>query len=200
MVSRSKPRSTRPPRRGTSSRPAGPRTISAIRKRRDLVTEVVRAIESSRGDLTRMLSQVARACVPDLGEMFIVDMVRDDGVVDRVDALHVDPSHAEEMRAMRRRFVPTSDHPLTRVIASGRPLLERSVDERGLARIARDPAHLVILRRFGPRSSMRLPLVVEGRTVAVLTFCITEPSRRYSPTDVALGQQIVARVVAAAAG
>jgi hypothetical protein len=164
------------------------------------VTEVVQAIEKGRGDLRAMLSLVARACVPDLGEMCIVDLVREDGTVDRVDAVHVDPSRAETMRAMRGPFTPRSDHPLRPVIASGRPTLERIVDERGLARIARSPAHLVLLRRFGPRSSMRLPVVLGGRTVAVLTFCITEPSRRFSPSDVAMGQQLVARVVEAAGG
>lgn len=200
MASRIKPRTTRPPRRSTTSRPA-PRTISIIRrKRRDLVTEVVRAIESARGDLREMLSRVARACVPDLGEMCIVDLVKDDGTLERVDAVHVDPSRAETMRAMLGPFVPRGEHPLTQVIASGRPMLERQVDERGLSRIARDPPHLVLLRRFGPRSSMRLPLVVAGRTRAVLTFCITEQSRRYSPSDMALAQQLVARVIAAAGG
>lgn len=200
MASRTKPRTTRPPRRRTSSRPA-PRTSSIVRRKRpDLVTEVVRAIESARGDVGEMLSKVARACVPDLGEACIVDIVREDGTVERVDAVHVDPSHAETMRAMRGAFVPRDEHPLTKVIASGRPMLERMVDERGLARIARDPAHLVLLRRFGPRSSMRLPLVLDGRTAAVLTFCITEPTRNYSPSDMALAQQLVARVVSAMGG
>lgn len=198
MVSRGKPRTSRTSRSSHPSPGGPPRTISAIRKRRDLVTDVVRAIGGTRGNLGRMLSTVARACVPDLGEMCIVDVVSADGVLDRVDAVHVDPSHAETMRAMRGPFTPRSDHPLTQVIASGRPILERIVDDRGLARIARNPAHLVLLRRFGPRSSMRLPVVLNGRTAAVLTFCLTDPSRHYSPSDMALAQQIVARVVDAA--
>lgn len=193
MVSRSKPRSSRPAP-GTRERAR----LSGIRKRRDLVTEVVRAIETARGDLAAMLSSFARACVPDLGEMCIVDLVAEDGTVNRIDAVHVDPSHAETMRAMRGPFTLRPEHPLTQVVSSGRPMLERMVDERGLARIARDQAHLVLLRRFGPRSSMRLPVVVSERTMAVLTFCITEPSRRYSPSDMALAQQLVARLAAAA--
>ncbi len=200
MPSRSKPRTSRPPRRGTSSRPA-PKTISTIRKRRDLVAEVVLAIDGARrSDLATMLSTVARACVPDLGEMCIVDVVREDGSLDRVDATHVDPSHAETMRAMRGPFTPKREHPIVEVVASGRPMLQRVVDDHALARIARDPAHLVLLRRFGPRSSIRMPLVLHGRTVAVVTFCITDPSRRYSPSDVALAQQILARVAGAVAG
>lgn len=199
MASRGKPRTSRPPRRGNSSRPA-PRTVSTIRKRRDLVREVVHAVDDAgRGDLAALLSKVARACVPDLGEMCIVDVVHEDGSLHRVDAAHVDPSHAETMRAMKGPFTPRREHPIVEVIASGRPMLERVVDEEGLARIARDPAHLVLLRRFGPRSSIRMPLVLDGRTVAVVTFCITEPSRRYSPSDVALAQQILARVADAAA-
>jgi len=197
MKLRGKPRSLRPARRGSSTRQ---RTVSSVR-RRDIVGEVSRTIAASpHGDLGVRLSQLARACIPDMGEMCIVDVVHDDGSVDRVDAWHVDPSHTESMRAMRGRFTPRPDHPLVEVIASGRPLLLRSVDDRDLARIAKDATHLVLLRHFGPRSSMRVPVVLNGRTAAVVTFCATEPSRRFTPADLDLAKRIVARFVTTVGG
>jgi hypothetical protein len=191
MTLRGKAKSTRPPRRS----PSGPtRTVSSIR-RRDIVGEVSRTLATTHGDLGARLSQLARACIPDLGEMCIVDVVHEDGTLDRLDAAHIDPSHAETMRSMRGRFTPREEHPLVDVIATGRPLLQRVVDDRGLARIARDPTHLALLRHFGPRSSMRLPVVLNGRTAAVVTFCATEPSRRFSQADLDLAERIIARFV-----
>jgi hypothetical protein len=192
MTLRGKPRSLRPARRATPSRPQ--KTISSVR-RRDIVGEVSRTLEAGHGDFSTRLSQLARACIPDLGEMCIVDVIHDDGTVDRVYAAHVDPSHAETMRAMRGTFTPRQEHPLIEVIASGRPLLQRVVDDRGLTRIARDATHLVLLRHFGPRSSMRLPVVLNGRTAAVVTFCATEPSRRFSQADLDLAARIIVRFV-----
>jgi hypothetical protein len=191
MTTRGKAKSTRPPRRASSS--GIRRTVSSIR-RRDIVGEVSRTIETTNGDFGTRLSQLARACIPDLGDMCIVDVVHEDGTLDR-DAAHIDPSHAETMRAMRGPFRPNENHPLLGVIASGRPLFQRNVDDRYLTRIARDATHLVLLRHFGPRSSMRLPVVLNGRTLAVVTFCTTEPSRRYSPADLDLAERIIARFV-----
>jgi hypothetical protein len=198
MTPRGKPKALRPSRRATPARPQ--RTVSAIR-RRDIVGEVSRTLAGSpHGDLGVRLSQLARACIPDLGEMCIVDVVYEDGTVDRVDAWHVDSSHTEMMRAMRGRFTPRQGHPLIDVIASGRPVLLRNVNDVYLTRIAKDPTHLVLLRRFGPRSQMRLPVVLNGRTAAVVTFCTTEPSRRFSATDLDLASRIVARFLTTIGG
>jgi GAF domain len=193
MTPRAKPKNSRVPRRAAQSRP--PRTISSVRRREHMVGEVSRTIETDHGEWSARLARLARACIPDLGEMCIVDVVLEDGRVDRVDAVHVDPSHEVTMRAMRGPFLPRPEHPLTAVIASGQPVLLRSVDDRDLARIAKDQTHLVLLRHFGPRSSMRLPVILNGRTAAVVTFCVTEPSRRYSQADLDLAARIMARFV-----
>jgi GAF domain len=195
MTPRAKPKNSRAPRRAAAAQSRPPRTISSVRRREYIVGEVSRTIETDHGEWSARLARLARACIPDLGEMCIVDVVLDDGTVDRVDAVHVDPSHEEQMRAMRGPFRLRQDHPLTDVIASGQPLLLRNVDDRDLTRIARDTTHLVLLRHFGPRSSMRLPVVLRGRTAAVVTFCVTEPSRRYSQADLDLAVRIIARFV-----
>jgi GAF domain-containing protein len=188
--------SSRPAPRGTSSRPVPRSTSSSVRRQRDLVADVARAlanVESVAGTLAR----VARVCVPELADMCIVDVMREGGRVERVEAVHADPSKAESMRQMRGQFAPRQEHPVMGVFASGRPLLVRDVDDAVLARIARDPAHLAILRRFGPKSQMRLPIVLGDRTVAVMTFAITDSPRRLSAQDLAFAEEIVARIVAA---
>jgi GAF domain-containing protein len=191
---RRKLKSQRPGSR--SSRPVPSTKTSSVRRRRDLVAEVTRTvatIDSMEGTLAR----VARVCVPELAEMSCVDVLRESGDVERVEAVHVDPSKAEAMRVIKGQLLPRDRHPVMEVIASGRPLLTREVDDAMLGRIARDPAHLVLLRRFGPKSQMRLPVILGGRPVAVMTFTITDSARRFDAQDLELAERIVARVAAA---
>lgn len=197
MTSRRKQKSLRPAKRPQSSQPA-PRTgtTSVVRRRRDLLLDVGRAlatVESLEGALAR----VARICVPEVAEMCVADVLSEDGRVRRVEAVHVDPSTFEAMKDVKRAFAPRPEHPVLQVFAKGRPLLDAEVGDDELARIARDPAHLVILRRFGPKSSMRVPVVVDGLTRGVLSFLITDSPRRFAASDLDFAEQIVDRIVTA---
>jgi hypothetical protein len=195
LVSRRKPKSLRPGAR-TSAPSVPTNKTSSVRRRHDLIAEVTRTVASI-DSVEGTLARVARVCVPELAEMCAVDVLRDSGEVERVEAVHVDLSKAEAMRAMKGQILPRPQHPVMAVFASGRPLLVHDVDDATLRCIARDPVHLVILRRFGPKSQMRLPVVLGGRTVAVMTFSITDSPRRFDAPDLELAEGVVERIVAA---
>lgn len=190
----------RPAKRSTSSRPVQTRVAtSSVRRRRDVEADVVRALEGV-DDLAEALRRVARACVPELAEKCIVDLMLPDGGVERIEALHIDPSKAENMTQLKRRYAPRAGHPVMEVFASGRPSLVSTVGPRQLEQMASDPTHLAVLRRFGPKSLMRLPVILGGRTAAVMTFSIADSSRRLTGSDLQFAEQIVARVAAAMGG
>lgn len=135
--------------------------------------------------------------MPEMAEMCVADVLSEDDTVRRVEAVHVDPIAFESMKDLKRAFAPPPEHPVLEVFAKGRPVLDSEVDDDELARIARDPAHLVILRRFGPKSSMRVPVVIDGRTRGVLSFLITDSPRRFVASDLAFAEQVVDRIVTA---
>jgi GAF domain-containing protein len=142
------------------------------------------------------LARVARVCVPELAEKCIVDLMRQDGTVQRIEAVHVDPSKAENMTRVKQ-YAPGARHPVMDVFASGRPSLVSTVGPRQLEQMASDATHLAVLRRFGPKSLMRLPVIVHGRTAAVMTFSIADSPRRLTTSDLHFAEQILARVAAA---
>jgi GAF domain-containing protein len=170
-------------------------SASVVRRQRDLLTDVTRALVTVES-LAGTLSRLARLCLPEVAEMCIVDVISD-GEIRRVEVIHVDPSKAESMKEIKREFAPRAEHPVQEVFAWGNAVLHPEVTDDLLLSMARDPAHLVILRRFGPKSVMRVPVVMHGRTEAVLSFIITESSRRFTGSDLEFAQEIVARVVAA---
>jgi hypothetical protein len=166
-----------------------------VRRRRDVEADVMRALLRAEG-VAEALARVARVCVPEVAEKCIVDLMLEDGSVQRIEAVHVDPSKAENMTQMKR-YAPRAGHPVMDVFASGRPSLLSTVGPRQLAQMASDATHLAFLRRFGPKSLMRLPVILRGRTAAVMTFSIADSPRRLTTSDLHFAEQIVARVVAA---
>ncbi len=196
MRSPRKSSSVRPAKRSTSSRPTHTRVAaSSVRRRRDVEADVARTLVRIEG-MAEALARVARACVPELAEKCIVDLMLQDGTVRRIEAVHVDPSKAENMTRVKQ-YAPGPGHPVMDVFASGRPSLVSTVGPGQLAQMATDATHLAVLRRFGPKSLMRLPVTLHGRTAAVITFSIADSPRRLTASDLHFAEQIVARVAAA---
>jgi GAF domain len=188
--------SVRPTKRPTPSRPVQTRVAaSSVRRRRDVEADVVRALVRVEG-VAEALARVARVCVPELAEKCIVDLMLQDGAVRRIEAVHVDASKAENM-TQAKHYAPGAGHPVMAVFASGRPSLVSAVGPRQLEQMASDATHLAVLRRFGPKSLMRLPVIVHGRTAAVMTFSIADSARRLTPSDLDFAERIIGRVATA---
>jgi len=182
-----------------SSRPAPSRApTSVVRRRRDLLADVARCLVGARS-IGKTLAHVARACLPELAELCIVDVMQRNGNIQRLEAVHVDPSRLERMREVKRKYPPLASNPITDVFRTGRSVLTPVVNDDFLARMAADPVHLMMLRRHGPRSTMSVAVVVGGRTVAVLTFTITDSTRRYGRADLQLAEEIAGMCSAALA-
>lgn len=196
MAAQRRPRSGAPRPRSRSSRPAPSTAPSVVRRRRDLLADVARCLVGARS-IAKTLGRVAVACVPEVAELCIVDLLQQDGTVQRVEAVHVDPSRTESMREVKRRYAPTSTHPILEVFRTGRSALTPTAGDDFLTRMARDPVHLMILRRQGPKSTMSVAVSVRGKTAAVLTFSITDSSRRYDRADLQLAEEIAALCSAA---
>jgi GAF domain-containing protein len=179
-----------------SARTASRSPRSTAGGHRGLLTEVDWCV--AEGDsFSGALSRLARACVPEVAEQCFVDLLTAEGTVRRLEAAHADPAMADAMRMVKRDYAPREANPVMEVFRSGRSNLTREWNDEVRARIAHDPVHLQILRRFGPKSSMSVPVNVHGKTMAVLSFCITGSERRLDDGDLELAEDIARRAGAA---
>ena len=145
-------------------------------------------------DYEETLRRVARAAVPALGELCLVD-VPEDGGVRRVAAAHRDPAGQallDELVAHAPRLGP--DHPAIRVLRTGAPLLV-VVDDEFRRRIARDERHYQLLAAIGNETAMYVPLVARGRTLGVLTLGAS--GRQYAESDLPLAEELARRAALA---
>jgi|GEM_PF-705960 len=141
-----------------------------------------------------ILRNVARLAVPSFADWCAVDVLNDEGVVQRLAVAHVDPAKVELAFDLRRRHPQgRAPSPVAEVLRTGEPLLIPVVTEEELRSSARDGEHLRILRELGLTSAIVTPLLARGQVAGAITFAWGASARRYSEADVALAQDLSAR-------
>lgn len=87
-----------------------------------------------------------------------------------------------------------ADNPLAVVARTRRPIVSSQVPDDVLAGVATTPAEHELLRAYGPRSLIVLPLVARGRTVGVVAVAWTEAGRVVSGPELHHFQEVARRL------
>jgi PAS domain S-box-containing protein len=150
-------------------------------------------------DYESTLTALSRLIVPALADCCLVDLLDDDGRLQRLEAAHVDAVQEARVHDIRRRYPLTRDaqHPAAEVIRTGRSRLVREVSDGFLRSVARDDEHLAHLREMAYRSALYVPLSAGGRTFGALTMLTSVSGRRYDAADVRLAEEIARRTATA---
>ena len=178
--------------------------LDITRRRREeraqqLLAEATAALNSSL-DVGETLAAVAQMAVPALADCCVVDLVGENGELDRVKLVTAGCAQDGELLALARRFPPSlgnDDHSIARAIRSRQPILVRDVTPESRRAVARDPEHQAYLDAIGAISLISAPLVAHGAVLGALTFCFTTSGRRYDDLDVGLARNLADRAALA---
>lgn len=140
-------------------------------------------------DYATTLSNVAHLVVPRLADWCVIDVVEDDGSIDRLAVAHSDPERERWAREMSRRYPPAGQNRAQSAQVS-EPQLVPVVTEEMLTAGAYDEEHLAIILSLGIHSAMSVPMVARGRTVGLITFMSTESDRRFGPEDLEIAKEL----------
>ncbi|HEX5733236.1 MAG TPA: ATP-binding protein [Blastocatellia bacterium] len=145
------------------------------------------------------LKSMAQLSVPRIADYCVVDIIDDQGQVERLAVAHFDPKKVELVEELQRRYPPETSRPgpLTKVLQSGHSELVSEMTDSLLAELARDEEHLRIVRELKPRSFMVVPLVARGRTLGAISFVSAESGHRYDEDDLALAEDLARRAALA---
>ncbi|MFN8634812.1 MAG: GAF domain-containing protein [Chloroflexota bacterium] len=145
-------------------------------------------------DPTATLRAVAESIVPDLADWCIIDMIADDGTVERAAVAHADPSQAD-VAARLMAYPPDLSRPDggADALRTGQSELDTAVTDDVLRRIARNDEHLALLRAFRPVSHLRTPLIARGRILGSLLLVSGASGHRYNADDLALAEELAGR-------
>jgi signal transduction histidine kinase/CheY-like chemotaxis protein len=150
------------------------------------------------------LEMLAGFAVPALADWCVIRVIESDGRVRRLPTVYADAAHAAAARAMDEYYAThtdaatyTSAAGIGRVLRTGEPALVPRVSMEWLRGVARDDAHLELLRSVGMASLLHAPLLLRGRTIGVLTFARTGSGARYGAADVAVAEELCDRAAVA---
>jgi PAS domain S-box-containing protein len=146
-------------------------------------------------DYTETLESLTRLVVPRFADWCAVDMLTEEGRVERLAVAHPDPQKVEVVRELIR-YNPidlSSPTGAGRVLRTGEPLWVPEVPEEALTAVTRSPEALEMLRTLGLRSYLCVPLVARGRVLGCLSMAQAESGRRYTQEDVRLADDIARR-------
>ncbi|HJQ67638.1 MAG TPA: GAF domain-containing protein [Blastocatellia bacterium] len=157
------------------------------------------AVLSSSLSYEATLTSMAQLSVPRIADYCVVDIINDQGQIERLAVAHFDPKKVELVEELQRRYPPEANRPgpLTRVLQSGRSELVSEIPDPLLVSLARDEEHLRIMRELKPRSFMVVPLVARGRTLGAISFVSAESGHRYDEDDLALAEDLARRAALA---
>ncbi len=157
------------------------------------------AILASSLDYEATLASVAQLIVPRLADWCSIDLVGEQGAIDRMVVAHVDPEKVRWGHEIARRYPhdPAAPSGVPHVIRSGTPELTPEITDEMLAARVADPEYLALLRELGLRSVLMVPLVAHGRTLGALSLVATTSARRYGEADLQLAMELARRAALA---
>jgi PAS domain S-box-containing protein len=143
-------------------------------------------------DYGETLANVGRLAVPAYADWCFVELLRDDGHIERVVMEHVDPAKREFMVEYDRRYPLDPESPIgsPKVIRTGEPELIPEIPDEFLQAAATDAEQLRIMRAVGMVSSMVVPLRVRGTVIGDIALVAAESGRRYGEADLARAQEL----------
>src|SRR5829696_6690063 len=152
----------------------------------------VGATLSSSLDYRATLASVARLTVPRLADWCAVDIVEEDGSLERLAVEHEDHQKVQLAHELQERYPPDPEAPqgLLRVLRSGQSEFYPDITDEMMVAAARDAEHLRLMRKLGFVSLIFVPLVARGRTLGVITLVSAESGRRYREADLELAEEL----------
>jgi PAS domain S-box-containing protein len=178
------------------------RDITAQKRQRsaqEFLARAAAALDASL-DSDETARTIVETAVPDLAELCIIDFCEDDGSIGRATVAAADPQLAEELERIRREHPPDleGDHPVARVLRTGRPLLLSDLTQPAIEeQVAQSDEHRAFMKRAGYNSAAVAPMFARGRLVGALSFLHVANDRRFDESDLGLLEDLAARAAMA---
>ena len=147
-------------------------------------------------DYETTLANLATLAVPHFADWCAIDMVAEDGTIERLTVAHVDPEKVRWAHDLAERYPsdPQAQYGVPNVIRTRQPELFTDIPpELLLEATAETPELYDILQELGLKSSMCVPLVARDRALGAITFVSAESGRRYREPELGTAQDLARR-------
>jgi serine phosphatase RsbU (regulator of sigma subunit) len=158
------------------------------------MAEASRVLASSM-DYGETLKRVTRLVVPQIADLCAIDLLSEQGEIERVAVHHLDPARVELAERLYRDYRPTLDEQagVPEVIRTGAARIFTDIKPDALAHYAHDSEHLALLRAVGATAVIIVPMIGATSTIGAITLVSSEPSHKLSSADLALAERLARR-------
>ena len=150
-------------------------------------------------DRRELMSNVAKAAVPGLGDWCVFYALPDDGgAMPDIEIGHADPVMLARARDLQDRFPydPDATTGMPEVIRTGRAEFYPLIDDALLADLETTEVERQLVRDLLLGSSIAVPLVKRGRILGGLQLVMSTASRQYTTDDLLLAEAVASRIAA----
>lgn len=150
-------------------------------------------------DYRATLGRLASLAVPYVADWCAVDVVGEDGSLERLAVQHVDPAKVALAADLVERYPPQQDesNDIFRVLGTGQSELYPAISDELIRAAARDQEHYRLITELGMCSAMLVPLVARGRTLGVLTLVSAESGVSFGDHDLSFVEDLARRAAVA---
>ncbi len=143
-----------------------------------------------------VLKQIAQRAVPMIADWCRVDLMRDDGIVYPHIITHVDPEKVAWAYQLNEKTPYDPDAPtgVAAVLRNKQAEFHPFIPDELLVAVAKDEEELALVRSLGFSSVITVPLVVQEQAIGAITLITTETKRYYTPTDLAMAEELAGRI------
>jgi signal transduction histidine kinase len=162
------------------------------------LSDASRTLHSSL-DYYETFKTLARLMVPRIADWSQVFIVEDDGRIRLIAYAVANPDKIELAEAMERLYPVTMDDPggTATAFQSRRSYMREDITDETLTRTAKDAEHLRLLRAFGLRSLIVVPLIARGRLLGAIAAHSADSARHYTAEDRVLVEELAERAALA---
>jgi serine phosphatase RsbU (regulator of sigma subunit) len=158
------------------------------------MSEASRVLASSL-DYGETLQRVARLAVPIVASWCAVDVLNENGDIERVAIHHPDPEMVALAERLNRDYSLSRDDPTgaPEVIRTGEARIYTDIPPDALADYARDNEHLRLLAAIGATAVIIVPMIGADRITGAITLISSGQGRRLSAEDLPLAERLARR-------
>ena len=163
-------------------------------RRARLISGATAAITASL-DLDVTLREVVKLLVPQLGDLAIVDLLREDGTFDRVAHAGASPEICQQAEFLYEH-PPGPTNPRSPVLRAAETRASVMLEELDITPLVPDEheRYQVFARTFGVSSLLVTPLIARERVVGTITYAMGPSGRRYSDDLRLLAEEVAERI------
>ncbi len=146
-------------------------------------------------DVEGALRELARRCVPTLGDGCVLQVLDSLGQPLQVETVATEQGHEVLLREVLRRSAEEPSSPCLAglLLPQDSPQLLTHVTPPLLQALTRDSEHLRLMQALAPRSLLSVPLRARGRPLGSLVL-FTFSQRTYGPEDLRFAEELANRV------